>query len=72
MKSRYDGVAAIAEVGDILEGEHLSVRRAMGAMARQTTLDSAGAVLEHKRSILVGVTVGTERLFEPTKKTPLR
>jgi hypothetical protein len=58
MKSWHYAVAAVAEVGNVLKGEHLSVWRPVGGVTRDAAFDSAGAVLEDKRTILGGMTVG--------------
>ena len=55
VKSGLDGVAAVAQVGDILESQHVAVGRAVGIVAGLAAFKRTGAVLKDERSLFVGV-----------------
>ncbi len=67
MKLRDDGVAGIAELAHLLVGEHVSVRAAVWLVARTASIHPRGAVLEHERTLGVGVAFGADPLAESAK-----
>jgi len=60
-------MAAVAELGDSLKGEHVAVRRAVWSVAGHTALDPHGSVFENEWPSLVGVAARACLVFETTE-----
>ena len=67
VKARYRDVAAVAEFGYRLEGEHVSIGGAVWRVTAGTTFDPQRTVLEDIWSILVDVASGADLLLETTE-----
>lgn len=64
VETRHRHMAAVAEIGDALKGQHVAVGRAVGLVTGHTAFDALGSVLEDEGAALVSVACGALLLLE--------
>ena len=68
MKSRHCHMAAVAELGDILKGEQVSVGGSMRGVTGHAPVDTLRVMLEKKRTALVAMALGAGFLLEASER----